>query len=579
MKKVIDYPENINFASEVMDKIPYGYINKTVCGIGMTCVALENNQNVIIAVPTIYLAFNKTKQYPNNRYKGKILLVYGKTTMNEILEYVNTTQIIKIMCTYDSLAKVKFLLDNCDLVIDESNELLSRSKLKPKVIHTLFEIAKEYRYKVSFVSATPISIEYMPDWIAELDQITFNWAGMVNVKTILCERRYPYKAFRDEFGYQLYKNKVAYAGNRSFTKAIVFINSVQEIVKLIKEIGVDKKDCAIICGENNKNDLKISNIPRLETYNNLPMFTFITSSGFCGIDLYDTDAMTFVLSNINKDHTMIDIMTDLKQASSRQRCKNNVNYGTFVYIYNQSYFKQSKIDLENLIKENYIYVSNCLKLWELGKVEDDINKAFERMSSTNPLFTNYTIKNDITGEYSINDFCFKADEYFLKEIHEQYRKGFNIKSNFNNHELLEEIIIDKPIIYSYADLVDYFYEHNVNGIVSDWGIHKDKTEWINIIEINFKLNRSVDKNYTRAKKLIQNLDNDYNQLVLAVYKYIKEGKSYTKDFIKVTLNNVYIGMGLIKKAKSVDIYEFYDTKEITVKGVIQVLMLRKKISI
>ena len=40
-------------------EIPNGYVNKTVCGCGLTSVALENDLDTIIAVPTIYLAINK----------------------------------------------------------------------------------------------------------------------------------------------------------------------------------------------------------------------------------------------------------------------------------------------------------------------------------------------------------------------------------------------------------------------------------------------------------------------------------------------------------------------------------------
>ncbi len=43
------------YASEVLSSIPTGYIDKTVCGCGLTTVALENAESVIIAVPSIEL--------------------------------------------------------------------------------------------------------------------------------------------------------------------------------------------------------------------------------------------------------------------------------------------------------------------------------------------------------------------------------------------------------------------------------------------------------------------------------------------------------------------------------------------
>lgn len=63
------------YASQVLNSVPKGYVDKTICGCGLTTVALENYENIIIAVPTIYLAVNKTIQYPNKRFSGKILAV------------------------------------------------------------------------------------------------------------------------------------------------------------------------------------------------------------------------------------------------------------------------------------------------------------------------------------------------------------------------------------------------------------------------------------------------------------------------------------------------------------------------
>lgn len=66
------------------------------------------------------------------------------------------------MVTYDSLKRVEYLLNDCKLVIDESNELLSKTKQKSEVIDTLFQIAEKYKDSVSFISATPTPLEYMP---------------------------------------------------------------------------------------------------------------------------------------------------------------------------------------------------------------------------------------------------------------------------------------------------------------------------------------------------------------------------------------------------------------------------------
>lgn len=70
---------NTEYVNQKKDfkEIPNGYIDKTICGCGLTSIALENNLDTIIAVPTIALVDNKINQYLNERYKGCIFGVKG----------------------------------------------------------------------------------------------------------------------------------------------------------------------------------------------------------------------------------------------------------------------------------------------------------------------------------------------------------------------------------------------------------------------------------------------------------------------------------------------------------------------
>src|ERR1035437_10836644 len=78
MKQIL-FNYDTEFASESMSVIPSGYIDKSICACGMTTVALENDKNVVLAVPTITLALNKADQYPNERSNHSILPVWGDT--------------------------------------------------------------------------------------------------------------------------------------------------------------------------------------------------------------------------------------------------------------------------------------------------------------------------------------------------------------------------------------------------------------------------------------------------------------------------------------------------------------------
>ena len=76
--------------------------------------------------------------------------------------------------------------------------------------------------------------------------------------------------------------------------------------------------------------------------------------------------MNIVVSNTTKEHQMINLLTDLKQATSRQRNKSNPNYNRFIYIYNQNNFEKSESELLRIVEESKRQVKdNCQLLNEL----------------------------------------------------------------------------------------------------------------------------------------------------------------------------------------------------------------------
>ena len=82
--------------------VPAGYINKTVCGCGITSVAIEGDEDCVIAVPNVSLVINKISQYYNtqletqgdpnsgarSRFGGEVFGVYGDIDEGDIYNYV-----------------------------------------------------------------------------------------------------------------------------------------------------------------------------------------------------------------------------------------------------------------------------------------------------------------------------------------------------------------------------------------------------------------------------------------------------------------------------------------------------------
>jgi hypothetical protein len=553
------------YASESMNDIPAGYIDKSICACGMTTVALENEKNIVLAVPTIYLALNKADQYPNSRSKNTVLPVWGETSSTEIDKYWRNSTINKYICTYDSLHKVKHLLPACHLIIDESNMLLSVTKQRPESVANLFEIAEEYKDSVSFISATPIPVDYMPDWIAEIDQVKINWTNTVKADPIICERTYPFKSLCREFLKPLHNNGAMTVSGRTFSKVIVFLNTVSQICKVIKDAALDKTECGIICGDSLKNDSKISGIERYRS-GPLPKYLFITSAGFCGIDLIDDNAMTIIVSNTGKNWQMIDLLTDLKQAISRQRNKNNPNYGSYIYIYNQSIFSQSEEDLLKKIESVRRKIEANIPFYDELK-----DKGQELYFMCDNDFKAYTLFKD--GRYIINEQAFNSDKYFILETRRQYVEGFNIQGFLGQVTVVEPVSLPKEV--SYRDLVKYFEDNHINGLV-DWGSYSTRVEWIKLIEDSCRIFKKVWKDYTYAKDCVENHDNVYMLILMDIKKNFAVGSTFPRSEVKKILNEIYRGHDVKRIANHNDLKDALFIKQKKINGERLVEIIGKK---
>lgn len=549
-----NYYYEAEYASDVMSTIPHGYIDKTICGCGLTTIALENDENVIIAVPSIGLITNKIDQYPNQRCSHKILGVWGSTSDQDVHTYCSGRHTKKIIVTYNSLYRVSFMLDKCRLIIDESNELLRIGTSFPKEVDLVYELAKKYRSTVSFISATPIKLQYLPKWISEIDQVKINWKNTVKARPIIMQRTYPYKALREEI-LVLLKDGDVTIGSKTFSKVIIFINSVDKIINSIKESGIDKEQCSIICGDTLKNDTSISGIKRYSPKDKFPKYLFITKSGFSGIDLYSEDAMTIIVSNTSKSWQMIDLYTDLKQAISRQRLKSNPNYGSYIYLFNQSLFSKSEeeliTDLEGIRDKIILNIPHYEYLKSIGK---------EKYFMKDKDFIEYTLFKNNT--YVLNSNRFNADKYFILETRNQYTKGFDIRGEESSEveEYVKAVDIKKKGS-SYADLVTYF---NINKDNLNWDLVDGKQEWKDVIEKSYALYNTTWKNYTIAKSMVQNYINSFDIVKNKISNAFLKGKNYSTLEIKEILQNIYKQNNINRSAKISDLSEVLTIKKIRV---------------
>jgi len=567
--------------------IPYGYIDKTVCGIGFTTVAIENNRHTIIAVPNISLVENKVNQYRGYGRSNIILFgITGESKLNNIKAVVSNTvkenkQPIKIMTTYDSLHKVDWILDkyDCDLVIDESDQIIGYANLKHNgggdidVITYMLEIAKLHKDKVSFISATPTPIQYMPKWMSELKQYRFEFPNSISVFPITMKKNNVVKAVKQHITKPLNLYGKTTIENISFSKVIIFINSISKAIQIIEEssvvtesgiIEIKKEDVAFICGDNAGNDIKIKSYQRVKDPTNLPKFTFITGSGVRGIDLDDKDAISVVVSDSKQHHTMFDMMSDLKQAASRQRNKLNPNYGTYIFIYNQSITELSLDESKSKIDRSVDDVKILIQQLENSKnIGGRYYELFEEIVKTNKSFSKYCYYDKVQDLYLLNENLINADRYITTELIKQYRNGFKINTAIGHTKTIShQIDIDcKDISYNSCYNHAMYYISREEDIV--WTESMKLTEYASIIDSCYKKYGKAFNNQTYAKKIYNS--NDSFEIVKVNLMHgrnrIKLNTLYKISDIKEILAYNYSQNQISRSPKATDISEFFSEVE------------------
>ena len=584
MVKVYQFDASCQYAGDSPEfkVIPAGYINKTICGCGLTSVAIESEENCIIAVPNVALVDNKVRQYKNNQHQGNPLIpskvrqrfdgeVFGVTEgvdKEHIDKYVERVKKagtpIKIMVTYDSLYKCELYLNECHLIIDESDKLVGYQAMKATskkatddydAISRLYFYADRYKDTVSFISATPIDVAFLPDFVSKLDQIELQWTNVTQITPITLKRKHPYTALQNEVINPIQKNGSVTLGDRTFSNVIVFINSVETITKIARECMIPSDDMAILCGDNSRNALKIRGYNALrDNYNNLPKFTFITSSGFQGIDLEDPEAMNVVVSCTNKSYQMIDLDTDLIQATSRQRLKTNPNYNRFVFIYDENPFDKPEAELIrelDEIKERII--NNCEALTQLRHPEgkSGIIANLKGRIDFHHTATTFCQSEDFVkftsrigeSEYRFNENVYQAYKYRVIKTRRAYTEGLTVVSN----ELkVAPIVVPEPKEdrkLSFYSLQKKFIAQAAGEVVT-FDAEELAADNYKLIKAFMDVYKKIPNNPTYAKRMVAHIGCEEKQYIIDLLAPYEVGGIYKASDMKEHIGNIYLQYGV-----------------------------------
>lgn len=408
----ISVPKEYQYLSDWndFDKVmPAGHIilNKSICGCGCTDYYLTNDLPVILVSPRKALITSKLK---GGRTAGKLFYFDRSsggdvndtvTAMGDYLSFCGgnpfsgQSLVPKIMVTYDSLPYVVGALTDWNLmdrftnVVDEFTCIFTDVKFKGSVEVNLLHQLETLPNRTVYISATPLKDEYLSvlGEFQNMPYVTLQWdpSRVETVNVYYSRMTSPVSAIgqiiKDYRRSGIFKTKIVNGQRVDSTEAVFFLNSVEDIVKIIRKCTLTPAETLVVCADTASNWVRlkrvgfsIGTVPNETEYvtQNKP-FTFVTKCSFEGTDFYSDSSTSYVFADCHWDNLALDISIDLPQIAGRCRSKQNPFRKEIFYYYKH---KNSNV-------EEQMNLSEALKYYE-AKRADSYQQIKELTNVTHP---------------------------------------------------------------------------------------------------------------------------------------------------------------------------------------------------
>ena len=564
-----------------MEDLPHNCIfNKVITGCGGTTVALSNNECYIIAVPTQELIKNKIKRDDagvgtytlQNGETREIFGLFGYSSYmmkKDLMDYIESHEIKKIMCTYDKMEMLLRFINPKDyrLLVDEYHTLLKAYSFREKAINRVFSTYRMYK-SFCFMSATPIMPDFKPSILDDVEEVMAAWDNVEKITVNLQYSNKPFLTAANIINRYKADGFIEVNGNKSY-EAFFFINSVNEICKILKHCDLTNDNARIICADTEDNRKKLGDF-NISTSNSAnKQFTFITCKSFEGVDYFSDSAISFVVSSASAEHTKLAIDTDIPQIVGRIRSKNNPFRNKIVHIYNRT---NKDIDLITTFEE-MTDITNRTEEAAKQQIEK-YNKATTRAEkiAIKRLINNDLILETEDGIY-YNDAILKLDLYNFKVNQIIYKSGISVRTEYQERGVQTTAITynkeEGEIKTENETKAITFKEAYLKALSCQDLVQRDNYLKVDLVkEAIEKLTPEEVRaaRYTKktVKELLISKNEKLNQFTKAI-KMIKKEMPYNEFVpvakVKAMLANVYEILGIEKKAKATDITAFFYAKE------------------
>lgn len=641
--------------NQIFPKVPH-IMDKSITGCGFTEWCITNSFNVILCSPRNILLDNKAEQHPGevyrvvNDYFDRELGVDKDTNQvnrdDEDDEISETEKILreersrreagerafdkiysdlsvysqergllprKILVTYDSFHIVKSVLekkgalDSYFIIIDEFQSVFTDSRFKAS---TELEFIGQLQgiEKVCFLSATPMMDGYLnrvPEF-SELPYYELDWnsqePGRVESPDLLIRTvksiYEPAARIIADYKNGNFKEAAVMRDDGTIEKiqskeAVFYVNSVNNICRIIEKNQLKPEECNILCARTDKNLKTIQKKLKSGKWNigKVPlegeprkMFTFCTRTVYLGADFYSDNACSFILSDANIECLAVDISLDLPQIMGRQRLSENPwkNYAEFYYKpfieeNSKRVIKMTQEEFDERIDMKIRKTEKLLENYESAPNKVEALEQFAKLIKFENYKDNYIGINKRGGKNifpEINHLVMIAEQraYDIQQV--DYKDRFKVLN-----AIYEKSDVIKPI---YEEANTFFYQYNEYGSfyerlkffceyefsckeVEDLvlaGLDRKTTEALILGKDRL---RALSYRITGIKKELSDISfNKMDELTEEINLVLKIGDRVKKSEAKELLLSLYRKYGYNKNPKASDLSNWFNLKEVII---------------
>ena len=437
MKQEIINGGNARYLGELerfKDGIPFGIVNKTKTDVGGTYVAANCSSNYIIVCPFKDLV-DSIAADKNNKYE--VFKCYGGIREYQFRKYIKNNTTYKIAVTYDSLPKLIGWLSGTEgwkVLVDEYHLILEDMDFRYDAINGLMEEIQKFRH-YSFLSATPIDLDFEIDFLKQLPHYKVQWNGVTKITPIRYKVTQLTKGlarfiqiFLDE-GISLPDIN----GNVSKVEELyIFINSVTSIKQIADTLKLNPDDVKICCADRIRNNKLLGEYQIESVSSPNKKINFFTKKCFQGCNLFTNNGLIIVASDAYKTQTLVDISTTMEQIAGRIRINDeyqNIFRNVIVHLFSTNKNVMSDEEFEMLMQDKEKEADKLLSGW--SKLDKE-----ERQTYIKRMNLDTELVSIINGKMVYNNLK-KQSFIYKQELRKIYKDGISIRDSFMQSEKFE----------------------------------------------------------------------------------------------------------------------------------------------